>query len=326
MFRWGILSTAKIAKEHVNPAIMKSQNGVLAAVASRDLSKAQAVANGYGAASFGSYEALLESDDIDGVYIPLTTDLHVEWAIKAANCGKHVLVEKPLALKADDINSVIEARNRNNVVISEAFMVTYNPQWHKVRTLLNEGAIGTLRQVDAAFTYYNKDPSNMRNQVSLGGGVIPDIGVYPTVTTRFATGVEPNRVHAHIKYDTEFGTDYYASVRADYGQFEQTFYISTQMALRQHMVFHGDEGAIELNAPYNANVYEGARVTLHDRNHKSLQVFEFINSDQYQLQAEEFVRATQGKGEAFSLENSFKNQKVLDAIYKSGQSDAWETV
>ena len=327
MFRWGIVSTARIGREHVNPAIMKSDNGVIAAVASRDLSKARALADGYNAPhAFGSYEAMLESDVVDGVYIPLTTEAHVEWAIKAADAGKHVLVEKPLALKAADIAPVIAARDRNKVVVSEAFMVTYHPQWAKVRDLIASGAIGTLRQVDAAFTYFNRDPDNMRNRPELGGGVIPDIGVYPTVTTRFATGAEPVRVHATVEFDPDFGTDRYASVRADFGSFEQTFYIGTQLANRQHIAFHGDEGFIEVTSPFNSNLYEGDEVRLHDQGHKQTQVFRYTGIDQYRLQAEAFVRAVQGDGEAFSLEDSVKNQRVLDAIYASGESGNWASV
>ena len=328
MFRWGIVSTARIGWEHVNPAIQASSNGLITAVASRDLDRAAALAASYGASAFGSYESMLESDTIDGVYIPLTTDAHVEWAIKAADAGKHVLVEKPLALRAADIEPVIAARDRNGVVVSEAFMVTYHPQWHLARDLLAEGAIGELRQVDAAFTYFNRDPDNMRNRPELGGGVIPDIGVYPTVTTRFATGVEPVRVHAVVDVDPDFGTDRYASVRADHGVFEQTFYLSTQLANRQHIAFHGTDGFIELTAPFNANLYEGSEVHVHDRGHRHTQVHRFTGIDQYRLQAEAFVRAVEGgdDAEVFSLEDSVRNQRVLDAIYASADSGTWADV
>ncbi|MEL6921208.1 MAG: Gfo/Idh/MocA family oxidoreductase, partial [Pseudomonadota bacterium] len=315
MFRWGIVSTATIGRELVNPAIMKSDNGVISAIASRDLDKATALAASYNAPhAFGSYQAMLDSDVIDGVYIPLTTDAHVEWAIKAADAGKHVLVEKPLALKTDDILPVIEARERNGVIVCEAFMVTYHPQWEKVRDLIADGAVGTLRQVDAVFTYFNKDPSNMRNVPKLGGGVIPDIGVYPTVTTRFATQAEPLRVRAIVDYDPDFGIDRYASVQVDFGGFEQTFYLSTQLANRQHIAFHGDAGFIELTAPFNSNLYEGDEVRLHNQGHDGAQVFRYTGVDQYQLQVEAFVRAVAGNGHVFSLEDSVKNQRVLDAI------------
>ena len=153
MFRWGILSTAKIGREQLIPAIVDAENGVLSAIASRDLKKAKALAQRFGAQhAFGSYEEMLASDKIDGVYIPLPTSQHVEWAEKAANAGKHVLVEKPLALDAKDIGRLIKLRDKNKVLISEAFMVTYHPQWIKVRDLVQSGAIGTLRYVQGAFT------------------------------------------------------------------------------------------------------------------------------------------------------------------------------
>lgn len=327
MFRWGILSTAKIGREHFIPAVTQSGNGVIAAIASRDLAKARALAEKVGAPhAFGSYEAMLASDAIDGVYIPLTTDAHVEWTIKAADAGKHVLTEKPIALKAAEIDGLIAARDRNRVVVSEAFMVTYHPQWLKVRELIAAGAIGQLRQVDAAFTYFNVDPDNMRNRPELGGGVIPDIAVYPTVATRFATGQEPTRLQATVDYDPAFGTDRYASVRADFGSFELSFYVSTQLANRQTIAFHGDKGFVEVSSPFNSNLYEGDEVRLHDAGHRTTQVFRFTGVNQYRLEAEAFVRATRGEGEVMSLESSKLNQRVIDAIYAAGKSGGWETV
>ena len=169
MFRWGVLSTAKIAREQLLPAMLDSENGKVTAIASRDLGKARALADRFNAEyAFGSYDELLASYDIDAVYIPLPTSQHVEWTLKAANAGKHVLCEKPIALNADDIKQLIEARDRNRVLICEAFMVFYHPQWAKVRELVEDGAIGRIRHVQGAFTYYNVDPSNMRNQLASG--------------------------------------------------------------------------------------------------------------------------------------------------------------
>lgn len=328
MFRWGVLSTAKIGRDQVLPAIAESSNGVLSAVASRDLARARELADRFGARhAFGSYEDLLASPEVDGVYIPLPTSQHVEWAVKAADAGKHVLVEKPLALNADDIAQVIEAQDRNRVVVSEAFMVFYHPQWAKVRELIAEGAIGRLRHVQAAFSYYNKDPDNMRNRVELGGGALPDIGVYPTVVTRLATGREPQRVQARVARDATFGTDVYSSTKADFGSFELTFYLSTQMALRQQVVFHGDEGYIEVKAPFNAGIYGDHVVELWNQTHSQSTTFRFANTKQYVLQAEAFVRAAQGEDVAvFELEDSVKNQKMIDAIFRASEHDGWEPV
>ncbi|QKV19779.1 Gfo/Idh/MocA family protein [Oricola thermophila] len=328
MFRWGVMSTAKIGRDHVIPAIAEAGNGVLSAIASRDEARARALADRFGAPhAFGSYEAMLASDAVDGVYIPLPTSQHVEWAAKAAEAGKHVLVEKPLALNAADIEPLLEVEKRTGVIISEAFMVTYHPQWLKVRELIADGAIGRLRQVQGAFTYHNVDPDNMRNRPELGGGGLPDIGVYPTVTTRFATGKEPLSVSATVERDPVFGTDIYADVRARFDGFELAFYCSTQMAARQFMVFHGDKGFIEVAAPFNAGLYDHDRVTLHNAGHDGAQVWRFPGVRQYRLEVEAFARkATGGKAELFRLEDSIRNQKFIDAVFRAGESGAWEAV
>jgi predicted dehydrogenase len=328
MFRWGVLSTAKIGREQLLPAIVDSENGILSAIASRDLSKAKVLGERFGARhAFGSYEELLASPDVDGVYIPLPTSQHVEWTAKAIEAGKHVLVEKPLALDAKDIPPLIKLRDQKNVLVCEAFMVVYHPQWIKVRDLIASGAIGRLRHVQGAFSYYNVDPNNMRNKLDLGGGALPDIGVYPTVSTRFSTGKEPLRVQATIERDTTFGTDIYSSIRADFGDFELSFYLSTQMAARQVMVFHGEKGFIEVFGPFNAGLYEHHRIELHNQNHTEAQVFRFPGTQQYRLECEAFVRAAQGgKDRVFTLEESVLNQKVIDAIFRAGEKDGWETV
>ncbi|TPI43419.1 Gfo/Idh/MocA family oxidoreductase [Mesorhizobium sp. B3-1-6] len=328
MFRWGVLSTAKIGREQLLPAIVDSENGVLSAIASRDLSKAKALGERFGARhAFGSYEELLASKDVDGVYIPLPTSQHVEWTAKAIEAGKHVLVEKPLALDAKDIPPLIKLRDEKKVLVCEAFMVVYHPQWIKVRDLIAGGAIGRLRHVQGAFSYYNVDPKNMRNQLDLGGGALPDIGVYPTVSTRFSTGKEPIRVQATIERDKTFGTDIYSSIRADFGDFELSFYLSTQMAARQVMVFHGEKGFIEVFGPFNAGLYEHHRIELHNQNHTEAQVFRFPGTQQYRLECEAFVRAAQGgKDRVFTLEESVLNQKVIDAIFRAGEKDGWENV
>ena len=328
MLRFGIISTAKIGRDAVVPAIQDAENCVVAAVASRDLARAREMADRFSAPhAFGSYEEMLASDKIDAVYIPLPTSQHIEWAIKAADAGKHVLCEKPIALKAGEIDGLIAARDRNKVIISEAFMVTYAPVWRKVRSLIAEGAIGKLRHVQGVFTYFNRDPGNMRNIPELGGGGLPDIGVYPTISTRFSTGKEPLRIQAVTERDPEFGTDIYSSVKADFGDFELSFYISTQMANRQLMVFHGTEGFIEVKSPFNADRWGPEEIELSNRGHNQSTIFRFQDSRQYRKQAEAFARAAKGEQEEIvTLENSRLNQKVIDAIYRASEKDGWEPV
>ncbi len=328
MLRFGILSTAKIGREAGVPAIQDAENCVVTAFASRDLAKARTLADRFGAPhAFGSYEEMLASDVIDAVYIPLPTSQHVEWTIKAAEAGKHVLCEKPIALRAGDIETLISARDRHKVLIAEAFMVTYAPVWLKVRELLRDKAIGELQHVQGAFTYFNRDPSNMRNIPELGGGALPDIGVYPTITTRFATGQEPLRVQAVTRRDPDFGTDVYSSVKAEFPGFEMTFYVATQLAGRQVMVFHGTEGYIEVKSPFNADRWGAEEVELTNQKHTVSQIFRFPDSRQYRKQAEAFARAAAGENaDVVTLENSLQNQKFIDAIYRASEHDGWEKV
>ena len=323
MIRWGVLSTAKIGREQVIPAILEAKGASLTAISSRDPEKAKALADHFGAPfSFGSYEELISSKHIDAVYIPLPTSDHVNWSIKTAKMGKHVLCEKPIALKSSDIDKLIQTESQSKVLISEAFMVTYHPQWIKVKELLQNSEIGPLKQVQGAFTYFNKDPSNMRNQLELGGGGLPDIGVYPIVTTRFASNQEPHSVTSRIEYDTQFKTDTFASAQVHFDEFDLSFYCSTQMALRQHMTFHGEDGRIEVHAPFNARIYGHSRVTVHSQDNTKVEEFKFGEINQYKLQIEKFSEAIKsGTQEGiFSLTESKKNQKVIDAIYSSDKA------
>ncbi|MBB3949145.1 Gfo/Idh/MocA family protein [Aureimonas jatrophae] len=324
MLRWGIMSGAKIAREQVIPAVLKAEGCRLEAIASRDRSRAETLALHFGAPhAFGSYEAMLESPEVDAVYIPLPTSQHVEWTLKAIEAGKHVLVEKPLALHADQIQPLIEARDQHGVQVAEAFMVRYHPQWLLVRRLIEEGRIGRLRHVQGAFSYHNVDPANMRNQVELGGGALPDIGVYPVVTTRLSTGLEPVSARARIERDARFGTDIFSECEVDFGAFRLSFYLSTQLAARQTMVFHGTDGFIEVDGAFNAGLYAQAAVHWHDQNHGHAESWRFGAADQYRLQAEAFARVVAGSDERlFSLEESVLNQRVIDALYASDRNKA----
>ena len=206
-------------------------------------------------------------------------------------------------------------------------MVYYHPQWLKVQSLIAEGAIGTLKHVQGSFTYFNRDSNNMRNKPELGGGALPDIGVYPTIVTRMVTGQEPRSVLAKVERDPDFGTDIYSTMDVSFSGFDMSFYVSTQMALRQNMVFHGDEGFIEVHTPFNAGLYGFDEVTLHNQNHSEVQSFRFGGLNQYTLQVDNFVRKSKGEDvRIFDLQNSINNQKLIDAIFKSGESGDREAV
>lgn len=315
ILRWGIIGASKIAREYVAPGIHASARGRIAAIASRTPGKGEALAEPYPDVRLhGDYDALLADPGVDAVYIPLPNGQHVEWTAKALQAGKHVLCEKPIALKATEIDGLIALRDRTGLLAAEAFMVTHHPQWRRVRALLAEGAIGTLLAVQGAFSFLNADPANIRNQPALGGGALRDIGVYPCVTTRFATGAEPvSAAAAEIEWD--MGIDATARARLKFPDFTLDFYVSMRMAPRQLMVFHGDKGWIALHAPFNAGAY--GDVVLEWRSADgTIRLERFGIFDQYRAQVDAFAAsALDGAPYACPLEFSRGNQVAIDMIY-----------
>jgi len=329
--RVGVVSTARIGLERVIPAMQKSTDVVIAAIASRDHGRAKDAAGRFGIArAYGSYEDLLADPDIEAVYNPLPNHLHVPISVMAAEAGKHVLCEKPIALDADEARRLIEVRDRTGVVIAEAFMVRHHPQWQKARELILAGRIGTLRAVQAVFSYMNRDPSNVRNQADIGGGGIYDIGCYPIVTSRFLFQDEPVRALALVERDPDFGTDRLASAILHFPLGQAQFICSTQLVAQQRLLILGDEGRIELDIPFTPLEHQTSRLLIDDGSHRGFQAAEEIIFDginQYTLQGDHFARVVRGEATLdFPLEDAVKNMAVIDALYRSGESGGWEEV
>ncbi|MDQ6700182.1 MAG: Gfo/Idh/MocA family oxidoreductase, partial [Acidobacteriota bacterium] len=178
--RWGILGAAKIGIQKVIPAMQKGKWSEIAAIASRDLNKAQTAARDLGIPkAYGSYEELLTDPEVEAIYNPLPNHLHVPWSVKCAEAGKHVLCEKPLSLTVGEAKELVQVRDRTGVKMGEAFMVRTHPQWLRTRELVKSGRIGELRCVTGFFSYSNADPTNIRNIPEYGGGALMDIGCYP---------------------------------------------------------------------------------------------------------------------------------------------------
>jgi len=328
---FGIISTAKIGMEKVIPAMLRSQHCRIEAIASRDLERAKAAAAKLGIPkAYGSYAELLADPEIEAVYNPLPNHLHVPVSVEAAAAGKHVLCEKPLALTAAEAGTLIAARDKAGVLIQEAFMVRYHPQWLAVRELVQEGRIGELRVVQGSYSYTNLDPDNVRNKADIGGGGLMDIGVYPTVTSRFLFGAEPTRVAAQIERDPTFGTDRLTSVLLAYPGGQALFVCSTQLVPYQRMQIFGTKGRIEIEIPFNAPPDKPCRIFLDDGSDpggSSIETMTFETADQYTLQGDVFARAIrEGMPLEFPLEDSVKNMAVVDAIFRAAESGRWETV
>ncbi|MEN7343914.1 MAG: Gfo/Idh/MocA family oxidoreductase [Pseudomonadota bacterium] len=325
VLRWGVLSSAKIAREKVIPA-MANEPRRLVAVSSRSQTQATLIAKAHGfSRAYASHQALIDDPEVDAVYIPLPNDLHVEWAIRAVNAGKHVLCEKPMAMNLGELTPLIVAAEQQGVVVAEAFMVRHHPQWHLVRDLIAGGELGKVHAIHGVFSYYNDDPDNIRNRVETGGGALYDIGVYPIVTSRFALGQEPISVLARIRRDPRFGTDFVTSGILSFADTECTFTVSTQAAPHQSMRFFGSEATLTVPTPFIAAPDVSAAITIEDKD--GARRLEVPACNQYRLQTEAFERYVAGNEQnPFPLADSVKMAEIIDALFLSAADERWVTL
>ena len=270
--RWGVLGAADIALKKVIPAMRGSERSRVVAIASRDKHKADAAAQSLGIPrAYGSYEELIADPDVEAIYNPLPNHLHVPWSVRAANAGKHVLCEKPIAMSAAEARELRDARDRNGVVIGEAFMVRTHPQWLGVRKLIESGRIGDLRLVVGHFSYFRRDPSDVRSRVEWGGGALLDIGCYPITLSRWLFGAEPLDVTGHLERDPEMGIDRLGSALLRFPSGQASFTCAGQLVSHQRMQIFGTSGRIEVEIPFNApadracRVYDRRRITVRRR-------------------------------------------------------------
>jgi len=325
--KWGVLGASKLAREKVIPAMAGHQAFEVNAIASRDMEKAREAAEKLAVPRyFGSYEALIQDPEIDVVYIPLPNDLHVEYTLKCIEAGKHVLCEKPLSLKAADMDRLIQARDKHQVKVGEAFMVQSHPQWIKARQIVQGGDLGKVSLIHGFFSYYNVKPENIRNKPEHGGGAIWDIGCYPVFTSRMVLGEEPIRLVASMEYDPGFGTDKLASVMMEFPSARAVFSVSTQLVPYQRMQFFGEQKELEIRIPFNAPPDRPCeiRIATGDIFRENFDPLSFETCNQYTLQAEDFTKAVVEDGEVpVTLENSKANAKVLEAIFRSAKERKW---
>lgn len=322
--RWGILSTAKIGLVKVIPAMKQGKYCEITAIASRNLNEAKkAAASLEIPKAYGSYEELLTDTEIEAVYIPLPNHMHVEWAIKAMEAGKHVLLEKPVGLSSEQAESLIQASKLNpSLKIMEAFMYRHHPQWQKAKKLVSDRNIGTLKTIQTFFSYYNTDPNNIRHNPDFGGGGLMDIGCYCISLSRFIFDEEPKRVNGLVEFDPKFKTDRMASGILDFPGGTSTFTCSTQLVPFQRVTIFGDKGSIEIEIPFNAPPDKPTRLWLHTSDKTEEITFDIC--DQYTIQGDLFSKAILENTEVPTpLEDAMNNMLVIEAVFRSSESGGW---
>ena len=330
--RWGILSTAKIGLEQVIPALKNGQLADVVAITSRDPNRAQDAAAGFGIPkAYGSYEALLADPEIDAIYNPLPNHLHTPLTIKALDAGKHVLCEKPIALNAEEAQQIEAAQQRSGKLVAEAFMVRFHPQWQRAREIARSGRLGDVRAIHTFFSYHLTDPGNIRNQAEIGGGGLYDVGCYAVATARYIFGADPERVIGLFDRDPVMRTDRLASGLAEFPSGRHlAFTCATQLVPTQRVQIVGTKGRLEIQVPFNPRRDQPTRIMIDDGRDLiggGAAMEEFTPTDQYQRQGDAFSRAIlEGSSLEFPMADAIMNMRVLDALFRSEKSKAWETV
>lgn len=318
VLRLGVIGTADIAVSRVIPGLMKSNKVSVVAIASRDGKKAKQWAVKLGIKrSFGSYVELLESGDIDAVYIPLPNSLHAEWSIRALQMGKHVMCEKPLALSGEEVRQMIRVAREKSLVLMEGFMYRFHPRNEAVVETVRRGEIGELRAIESAFSYFLNNEASYLMSRELGGGALYDVGCYCVHVSRMLTDAEPSEVYGTWNLSKTNVDMSFSGILRFPGGVLSNFHVSMQEEPRFYYRVIGDKGLIEV--PW-------AFVSFGKETHAVLQKNEkperltFRRSDEYCLEFEHFADAVvKGISVRYNIEDSLKNVWVLEALTKSAQ-------
>ncbi|MBN1523679.1 MAG: Gfo/Idh/MocA family oxidoreductase [Spirochaetales bacterium] len=319
----GILGVSGHFLKRVVLPVQKLDTAAITAIASRSKQKAESAAVRYSIEkAYGSYDELVADKTIEAVFIPLPNHLHAEWIKKCADAGKHILCEKPLAMNAREAETAVEYAAKKNVLLLEAFMYRFHPQWIHVKELVDTGEIGEVRSVHTWFTYNNSDPKNIRNQPGTGGGALMDIGCYAISFPRFILGTEPERVFGMMTIDEQFKTDILTSGILDFGSARATFTVGTLAFPYQRCWINGTGGVIEIKIP--CNVYSDVPAEVVITTGLGERVYKTSAVDQYGLQFDAFAKAVRAGAPApVSSRDAVMNMKVIDALAASAQSDSW---
>lgn len=322
--RWGVLSSAKIARTKVIPAIQSSLLGEVVAIASRTQASADKVALELGIKhAYASYEDLLADPNIDAIYNPLPNHLHVPWSIKAIEAGKHVLCEKPLGLNTADVEKLIQvAQQHPHLNVMEAFMYRFHPQWQTARNLVREGSIGQVRSIHSHFAYNNRDLNNIRNNADWGGGALMDIGCYCISLSRFIYDEEPLRVLGYITPYAGYDVDCFVSGIMEFADGNATFTASTKSEPEQYVEIHGEHGNILIPLPFNP-IGDTITHIIVKREGVSEKIVQ-IPSDHYRSMADAFTHSIRAQDTVPTpLSDALANMKIIDAIFASAKDSLW---
>jgi D-xylose 1-dehydrogenase (NADP+, D-xylono-1,5-lactone-forming) len=309
---WGFISTANINDKLLAGAAESDRVDVIA-VASRDAARAEAYARERGIeGAYGSYEALLADPDVEAVYISLPNSLHVEWSIRALEAGKHVLCEKPLSRRAEDVERAFDVAEQSGRLLMEAFMYRHNPQTARLNELVDGGAIGRLRLVRAAFSFPLTDAENVRLNPSLDGGGLMDVGCYCVSGSRLLGG-EPEQVYGEQVLGESGVDELFTGAMRFPGNVLAQFDSGLVLPERDELEAIGEEGSLFLDDPWHCQ-----RPVIELRTAGGVEEISVEPADSYRLQLENLSDAIRGEADpVLGRQDAVGQARAIEALYRS---------
>lgn len=323
---WGILGTALIAREHMIPALQEAEAVDLLAVASRHEENAVRCATGFSISSaYSPYEALLADNRIDCVYLPLPNQLHAPWIMQAADAGKHILCEKPLALTVEEAERLGDHCTDRGVILMEALMYRFHPAWVRTREIVADGRIGRITDVAVWFSFRSTRPTDFRHTERSGGGALYDVGCYAVDVIRTFLGNHPEHVLATARLDPATGVDLTFSGILDYGAATGTFTCSMEQEPRHSVTLHGTAGWISVADPFNCPADFETTISIgtggnHHPHASSVETISIPAANQYALQATALSRAVlAGRPSPHPIQETVHNTRIMERLFAAAR-------
>lgn len=321
--RFGILSTAKIARDWVIPAMKAVEECEVAAISSRDPARAASVASTFDIPRhYASLSEMLCDDAVEAVYIPTPNNCHVDEAIEALEAGRHVLCEKPLGLNAKEAERLQAAQLATGLQVSEAFMVRYHPRWLAARDIIRSGRLGRVTQIHATYSVMNDNPDDIRFRPELGGGALGDVGIYPITAARFLFEDEPFAVTATFEKAPDDGVDIAVAGMLEFPGHRNLLFSGALLQAWSHWIMvTGTEGWMELpvavwpSAQQETVIHLRGRDDLYDQR---VETIRFPPANQYEHEVRTFAKSVRGEIEQlWPISNAVSGMRLLDAVRQS---------
>ena len=319
--RFGILGCSRIAENSVIPTIVNSNHTELKIIGSRSRQKAENFATKFSCSDFGSYEDVLNSDNIDAVYISVPTGLHEEWSIKAAKAGKHVLCEKSSTTSYSSANRMVNVCKENNVRIMEALMFRFHPQHQKVLELIQNNTLGDVFSFHGCYGLPKMSYADIRHNKDLGGGVLNDAACYPVCASRILFQDEPIAVSCYLDIDKKSDVDTKVNMCMKYNNSRfATAIVGYDLFYQSTYTIWGNSGMLKLNRSYSIPSDINAMMTLNTDKINEISVGAY---NHYLLMIDSFCKEVTGESLCnFNLENDLLAQaKVMEAARISNKEN-----